>query len=49
MNPFKYGCSVKGDFFCPRSMPESEEIVYWFEGEYRFVNPFFREWIKRNV
>ena len=30
-------------------MPESEEIVYWFEGEYRFVNPFFREWIKRNV
>lgn len=28
---------------------ESEEIVYWFEGEYRFVNPFFREWIKRNV
>lgn len=26
---------------------EKEEIAYWFEGDYRFVNPFFREWLRR--
>ena len=28
---------------------ESEEIVYYFKGEYRFVNPFFAEWVKRTI
>ncbi|MBP5234331.1 MAG: ATP-binding protein [Planctomycetes bacterium] len=26
---------------------EKEDIVYWHEDKYRFVNPFFREWVKR--
>lgn len=26
---------------------EKEDLAYWFDGEYRFVNPFFREWIKQ--
>lgn len=24
MNPFKYGCIVNGDFFCPRPLQEQE-------------------------
>ena len=26
---------------------EKSQILYWFDGDYRFVNPFFREWLKR--
>ena len=26
---------------------EKAQIIYWFDGEYRFVNPFFREWLRR--
>lgn len=26
---------------------EKEELAYWFDGDYRFVNPFFREWLRR--
>ena len=26
---------------------EKEDLAYWFDGEYRFVNPFFREWLRR--
>lgn len=26
---------------------EREDIVYFFEGEYRLANPFFGEWMKR--
>ena len=25
-----------------------DNLIYTFEGEYRFANPFFREWLKRN-
>ena len=28
---------------------EREEIVYYFQSEYRFVNPFFAEWVKRAI
>lgn len=26
---------------------EKAQILYWFDGDYHFVNPFFREWLKR--
>lgn len=26
---------------------EKAQILYWFDGDYRFVNPFFREWLRR--
>lgn len=26
---------------------EKAQLIYWFDGDYRFVNPFFREWLKR--
>ena len=26
---------------------EKEDLIYWYRNAYRFVNPFFREWVKR--
>ena len=26
---------------------EKAQILYWFDGDYRFVNPFFRKWLQR--
>ena len=23
-----------------------EDLAYWFDGEYRLANPFFREWLR---
>lgn len=28
---------------------ENEELVYYFQDEFRFVNPFFAEWVKRTI
>ena len=26
---------------------EKVQMIYWFDGDYRFVNPFFRKWLQR--
>ena len=26
---------------------ENEEIIYSFNGEFKFINPFFGEWVRR--
>lgn len=36
MNPFRYGCVVDYEFFCPKRL---------FLGNYRFANPFFKAWL----
>lgn len=43
--PFRYGCVVDGEYFCPR--PELERQLR--NTEYTFSNPFFREWLKVNA
>ena len=50
-NPFKYGCIVDCDFFCPCPVLEKElrrlvDILYESNGRYRFMNPFFAAWIR---
>ena len=53
MNPFKYGCTNAAQVFSTASVKkavvklERENIIYNYDGEYRFGNPFFCEWLLR--
>ena len=45
MNPFKYGCTVNGDFFCPRpalerEMQELNDFARKFEGDDFEIKPW---------
>ena len=33
MNPFKYGCVVEGDFFCPRPELERDLAAFFKSGQ----------------
>ena len=59
--PFRYGCVVDGEYFCPRPHASpgavkralnslvASRLICQNRTEYKFSNPFFREWLKANA
>ena len=44
-NPFKYGCAVSKAV----KRLEDNALIYEINGEHRFGDSFFRQWILRSV